>query len=274
MTQARPPQKMEVLSEFLLSGDTELQLCRIVDGVRACVDNAERLYRDSTTLKRSGSRGSAAFLLTTAREEISKTYMLLDMCRLDPVKHRSAITRLCAAFYSHVGKYAYLHVHEAHQTLHDMSQVLSIWETSVKKWWPEPIDSGEPSMPHDTYFEREMPLYVDCNSWDPDWIRPDSGSAVFDMLSDNLRCSDLEHHISGWRVVENLGLMTVEAFKVVRETMSKMYFGERSTRVELLRILAKLETSLRCRARNSEPWQDLNLPLATWPLYHPVSKVL
>lgn len=66
------------------------------------------LLSDIKLLVTNDRLASAAFLLATAREELSKIFILIDMCRLDFTTHESTAKRLCAAFYNHISKHAYL----------------------------------------------------------------------------------------------------------------------------------------------------------------------
>lgn len=143
----------------------------IAAGIAASRCNAERLLSDVRYLVEAGRLSSARFLLTTAREEIAKSYILADTCRLDLEKHSSVLRGLCRAFYDHISKHAYLEV-LAFPNIKSMSDAKVIWEIEVKRWWRAEYETGEPDMPHDTYFDREFPLYIDYDDYGRCWVTP------------------------------------------------------------------------------------------------------
>ena len=109
-------------------GDESFEL--IAAGLTASRHNAERLLSDVRYLVEAGRLCSARFLLTTAREEIAKSYIFADTCRVDLEKHSSVLRGLCRAFYDHISKHAYLEVLDF-PNIHSMSDAKAIWEITT-----------------------------------------------------------------------------------------------------------------------------------------------
>src|SRR5678815_163634 len=74
----------------------------VADGIRAVIGNVERILSDVDYLRADGRIAPASFLLATADEEFAKVFILIDACRLDPVKDACTLRCLCKAFYSHI----------------------------------------------------------------------------------------------------------------------------------------------------------------------------
>ena len=104
----KPPLPRLILYKNLFTElDHSGTLNRISDGITAIINNVNRLLEDVEILAKSNKYASAGFLLTTADEETAKVYILLDMCRLDFIRHENYLKNLCRGFYDHVVKYAY-----------------------------------------------------------------------------------------------------------------------------------------------------------------------
>jgi AbiV family abortive infection protein len=101
----RPPERgQQLFKNLFMDRDCNAILEVISAGLTAILSNAKRLTQDVTLLANSKRFASAAFLMATADEEIAKSYILIDMCRLDFLRHHSVLKALCQAFYSHVAK--------------------------------------------------------------------------------------------------------------------------------------------------------------------------
>lgn len=179
----RPPKLDEALFENLFCVRKPEETIEVISrGLSSFLTNATRLLGDVEVLVRAERYATAAFLLATAHEEMAKTYIMLDACRLDFSRHTNVLKALCRAFYDHVIKHAYARV-ACFSGFADMGHVRVFWDAEVTRWWPSTHpESGEPDMPHDTYFAREMPLYVDFIEYDGAWSVPDStmGRMKFD----------------------------------------------------------------------------------------------
>jgi len=170
----KSPKPWQVLYKNLFEvrqRDESIEL--ISDGLNAILKNVNRLISDVGILTNSNHFSSAHFLLTAAKEEMAKSYIFLDMCRLNFSKHENVLKRLCKAFYDHVFKYAYFQLNNF-WPVRNMQHAKDIWESEITKWWPsnDPT-SGLPDMPHSTYFNRELPLYVEYIEYDQKWSIPD-----------------------------------------------------------------------------------------------------
>ena len=97
----------KLFENIFLNRDTEEIVQLLSDGIAAVINNAENLYQDAELMLKNSRWTSWRFLLTTANEEMAKSYILLDACRLDFSRHQSILKRLCYAFYDHISKYAY-----------------------------------------------------------------------------------------------------------------------------------------------------------------------
>ena len=172
MSVDRGPKPSSLLYQNLFdrrSGEQSTEI--IADGVSSVLANAKRLLVDAELMQEAGRLSTARFLITTAREEIAKTYILVDMCRLDFARHESVLRKLCQAFYDHIAKHAYIEV-LTFVNIKSMNDAKGVWQRAVKRWWQGSYESGEPDMPHETYFDREMPLYVDFGDYDQKWLLP------------------------------------------------------------------------------------------------------
>ena len=117
----------------------------------------------------------AHFLTATADEEMAKVYIILDTFRLDFNSKKEHLKKLCKAFYGHIEKYAYNEVHR--RDVKDMLHAKEIFYDALVRWRPSgDIEPGEPDMPHNTYFNRELNLYVDYIDYDQEWWIPSSDS--------------------------------------------------------------------------------------------------
>lgn len=140
-------------------------------GVQHLIHNARRLYEDAKTLAEANRPVSAEFLLTTAKEEIGKVFILLDMIKLDFMKHESTLRRLCRAFYNHGIKLAYTTLNTAY-ALGDLKEAKQAFIDTAASWMPEEEESGVPDMPNLWVMEREWRLYVDYVEQDSQWFVP------------------------------------------------------------------------------------------------------
>ena len=177
--QIKPPMPAKLLYEnVFVRRDREGSLELLSEGLVAFAENAARLIDDAVLLVKAERYGTAAFLVATADEEMAKSYILLDACRLDFSRYESVLRSLCRAFYSHVAKHAYSKV--TRFKWHNMAHVKEVWDVETTRWWSSPgYESGEPDMPHETYFEREMPLYVDFVDQDQKWFTPRAGTRKY-----------------------------------------------------------------------------------------------
>ncbi len=237
-------------------------------GLSASRRNAERLLSDACLLVEAGRLSSARFLLTTAREEIAKSYILVDSCRLDLEKYDSVLRRLCWAFYDHISKHAYLEVLRF-PNIKSMSDAKAIWEIEVKRWWPSGHEEYEPDMPHDTYFDRQFPLYIDYGDYDRCWLVPiDSDqNAYFIEMFGETPLSKTEKLIAPWRKADSLGISSPKVLAILNAVFKKHYIREDVTWEQLARLYEQAAERVMDEVGISREL-FMDSPFVQWPLYH------
>jgi len=276
-----PPEPGKLLFENLFTGrDGDSIFALLSDGLTAVLNNTMRLMEDVELLIDSERYASAFFLLTTAREEMAKSYILLDACRLDFSRHKSVLRKLCQAFYNHIPKHAYIQIVQflsfRLETLisatEDMGRVKILWDAEVTRWWPASYESGEPGMPHDTYFAREMPLYVDFIDYDQQWFTPDhdTGKSFLGLeegIDDMGRLSESQKALSRLRITSESGLYQPESLSVLNKVFRKHYITERTRKSEIIGLYRKVATRAETDLgiTNEKFWPS---SLCEWPLYH------
>jgi len=268
MHKDRGPAPSEVLFRCLLEEDTTDVFERVSEGLSACGNNAERLLSDAQCLMQEGRLASARFLNTTAREEISKSYILVDACRLDTKRHHSVLKSLCQAFYDHIAKHAYLEVQKS-PNFRSMADLKAIWEIEVTRWWPAGYESGEPDMPHDTYFDRQFPLYTDYNDYDHCWIVPEDSEhrAYFtEFLGEDPLSKTINLHKS-WQDAEKVGLCSAQTLSIINSVFSKVYVNENTSNEKLIKLYETAAKQIKT-ATGIATELFMASPLAEMPLYH------
>lgn len=272
----RSPDSAKQLYENLFARrecDETLQL--LSEGLVAIVKNADRLIQDVIVLLDAERYASASFLLATADEEMAKSYILLDACRLDFSCHQSVLRCLCRAFYSHIAKHAYNEV-ARFSGFHNMAHVKELWDIGVTRWWPAgSYDSGEPDMPHETYFAREMPLYVDFIDYDQQWFTPqaDTRRYAFEQTlapgDDDL--SQSKAALGRLQETSSAGLHSPETLLILNETFRSQYIKEETPTEQIDRLYAQV--AQRIENKLGIPTERFYASaLHEWPLYHFVSQ--
>lgn len=266
---SKAPERAKRLFDSLFSDCRSEDSFRLIsEGLSGSVSNAERLLSDVQLLVERGRYSSARFLLTTAREEIAKSYILADMCRLDLNKQHSVLRKLCRAFYDHISKYAYLRLHKF-PNLESMSAARNTWENETKRWWPGDPENGEPDMPHNTVFDREFPLYMDYDNYADEWFVPaDSEQAVhFKEMFHETPVSEAEKLIQPWRVANAIGLCNSNVLKILNSVFRKHYIGDNATCTQLEHLYGQIAVRIMADIDISRD-KFVDSPLVVWPLYH------
>lgn len=255
---------------------------RVADGISCCVDNAGRLLSDVHVLLAQGRFSSAHFLLTTAKEELGKAFILIDMCRLDFHEHQSVLRRLARAFYVHEAKQAYFSTLQFNGFL-SMDDVRRFWEKETVRWWPnEDPESGEPDMPHQSYFDRELPLYVDFIDYDGDWWVPSNRHDRLhfrDFLDPDVSPESSTSVTRVRSVLDELqqaradGLLSEVTLTELNDGFAGFYFKETSSKEELDTAYARLARRVSDRLRIDTD-RFMKSILVSWPLYHFASQRL
>jgi len=265
-----PPQPGQVLYKNLFEvrqRDESIEL--ISDGLNAILKNVNRLILDVEILTNSNHFSSAHFLLTTAKEEMAKSYIFLDMCRLNFSKHESALRCLCKAFYDHVLKYAYFQLNNF-WPIHDMKHAKDIWKSETKKWWTnDDPTSGVPDMPHSTYFNRELPLYVEYIEYDQKWSIPDDEEESIhfeeiigaDIITKTVECFDK------LKFTNSIGLFSPPCLTILNDEFQNYYIKENTDNSSIQSIYEKVFSRL-ITEHNIKPDLFIKSIFRGWPLYY------
>lgn len=266
----KPPQAGNSLYKNAFEDREESKIIQLIsDGLISVMKNSFRLLNDVKSLLESNSYASSLFLMTTADEEMAKSYVLLDLCRLDFRKHESVMRCLCRAFYDHTLKHAYNFIHRL-DNIRDLAEARKIWETEITKWWPNnDPESGEPDMPHDTVFFREMPLYVDYIEYDQRWSLPidEFYSLYFEKSSNFDSLSISKEYLKKIEFSYKTGLFNPSSLSIFHDIFKNYYIREDMKTDDLIKIYDEIDKSL---------LQELKIPEGTifksiyfsWPLYH------
>lgn len=246
-------------------------LSRISDGITATITNANRLLEDVEILVKSNKYASAGFLLATADEEMAKVYILLDMCRLDFIRHENYLKNLCRGFYDHVVKYAYKTILEPKIFYHDMKHVKEFWIAEITRYWPSGYESGEPDFPHDTVFYRELPLYVDFNDYDQVWHIPDNTFNSYrfkkDIGEDDI--SKTKKFLKRIMATADKGFFEKEILSILNEEFKNHIISAKTENNEIIRICKKIQS----RLPNDIQADFEKSSLYEWPLYYFVETI-
>lgn len=262
----KPPKPGIKLYENLFNGlSCGVILNRISEGIYAAIENSNRLIEDVELLLKSKRFASAGFLLATADEEMAKVYILLDMCRLDFHRHENILKQLCRAFYDHVVKYAYNKVIRFPLQFRDMKHVKDAWITEITRWWPSGYESGEPDFPHNTYFNREIPLYVDFIEFDRAWHIPDHNTLwyKFDANIGENSLSKSKNFLKRLNDNKQNGFFSQEALSILNIAFKEQYISEKTENDTILKLNEEVKNQLDQHLQKT----FYKSSLAEWPLY-------
>ena len=152
-----------------------------------------------------------------------------------------------------------------------MAEASVLWSNEVRRWHSESLDpeSGEPAMPHDTFFDREMPLYVDWDYYSKKWLLPNNKMNAWKFESDLLpSCLErLRAELAEVKLAEQANLLSPEALMAVNLIWSGSFVNDKTT----MNVVEKLERRLvdLLMADKVAAEEDLHRsPLFNWPLYH------
>lgn len=263
------PKRPGELFQCLFAGNADLAFKLLSEGIIAMLDNAEELIDDATLLANAKRYDRADFLAATAQEEMGKAYILLDMCRVDLARHQHVLRHLCGSFYSHVLKHVYFDLSaNDYAGIWELSQVQHYFRIQATEWWPGDLESGEPDMPHDTFFLRDANLYVDINTYDGEWSGPSKASRALKFGDDVFRSpiGKVQENICRFRATQDAGLLQPEALHLFNNAMKRLQVSENTT-VDQLRATYS--------AAGADIQSKLGIPLEifkdsvlhSWPLY-------
>lgn len=265
------PRPADALFDNLFEYCTTTESFKIIaEGISASYKNAGRLLSDAEYLLDGGRLSSARFILTTAREEIAKSYILLDTCMLDWKKRAPVLRRLCRAFYDHITKHAYLEMLDF-PNINSMVEAKDIWDIEVKRWWPADYGDGEPDMPHDTVFNRDLPLYVDYGDYDRCWQVPtDSDQDIYFMFKGMLGETPISRTlelINRWEQAESADICSPQLLTILNAVFKRRRLREDTTRTQLYSLYEEVAQRVSLETDVS-PELFMASPLVRWPLYH------
>ena len=258
---------MQLFENLFIKRQSGATIEVISKGLVVVLENAARLLEDAIILDKSNRFASPQFLITTAEEEMAKSLILLDVCRLDFSRHTGVLRCLCRSFYNHIAKYAYGHVIR-YPSLHDMMEVKKMWEVETTKLWPSADDeSGEPDIPHRTYFTRAMPLYVEFGDYDQRWYEPEKDAAFAYKYDGKYRFRDAQEALGRLQRTFKTGLCTPESLSILNDNFRKFYITENTPKGQLERLYKRtaqqIETKLHIK---KETFFDS--ALHEWPMYN------
>lgn len=236
-----PPNRSKVLYENLFGGhDRDSALEIIASGIVTVVTHVESLLADAQLLAESKRYERAEFLAATAREEMGKLYILVDMCRLNLAKHESILRALCKAFYQHEVKHAYFELSaKSYPGITNLAEVKQAFEHETRRWWPSDYESGEPDMPHDTYFYREANLYVDFEDYGKVWSIPEMPAKALSFDGNLFGANPVEAAQEALQKIEDtqaLALLDANRLAILNSYFSRQLINE-NTGTDDLRAL-------------------------------------
>ncbi len=269
---SRKPAPKELLAKNLGDGESSnVSFQRTAEGIRACHYNSRRLLNETQQLIDAGLFASARFLFTSAKEELAKAYILVDICRLDVKMHKDAFGKLCGAFYSHISKHAYLAILN-YTYLDEFDDVKRAWEAEVNEWWPSEPESEVPDLPHDTCFGREMPLYCDFVDQDQRWSVPENTDTFFFGPVHNSPPLDnptakLKELLLVWDETLILNARLPEVLKELHAVFRGHYINEKKSWTNLEKLYGRVSIELEQLGIMDQAHFEVS-PLVKWPLYH------
>ena len=150
-----------------------------------------------------------------------------------------------------------------------MSDAKAVWEIEVKRWWPAGREDGEPDMPHDTYFDREFPLYIDYGDYDRRWLIPTDSDqkAHFMETFGETPVSKTQKLIEPWRKADSVGICSPKVLAILNAIFKKHYIREEATREQLVSLYEQAAERVAPEAGIS-PELFMTSPFVQWPLYH------
>ncbi len=276
MAESFPPrQPGQRLYDSLFAGRDRSDVVRLISrGIEVLISNTNELLQDADLLCANERYSRASFLVTTAEEEISKIYILLDVCRLKFSVHEGALRNLCSAFYDHIKKHGYYYIvrmtHEGFR-FWNVEHVREVLHLELVKWWPADEDWGVPIMPNSTYFKRESNLYVDFDHSAMDWSAPSPVHAKFWVVGtaphDKSRLNEAKTESDLLKKTLGEGLFKPEALEILNEVFGAEYITEKTPTADLNKLYEKVEDKIRVNLSIAKE-QVESSALEMWPMYH------
>lgn len=263
------PKRPTELFQCLFAGNADVAFKLLSEGIIAMLDNAEGLIEDATLLADAQRYDRADFLAATATEEMGKAYILLDMCRVDLARHQHILRHLCSSFYSHVLKHVYFDLSaNDYAGIWELPQVQHYFRIQAKEWWPGDLESGEPDMPHDTFFLRDANLYVDINTYDGEWSGPSKASRALKFEDAVFRSpiGKVRENLCHFRAAQDAGLLQPEALRLFNNVMKRLLVSENTSVDQLLATYSAAGADIQSKLGISQEIFRGSV-LHNWPLY-------
>jgi hypothetical protein len=152
-----------------------------------------------------------------------------------------------------------------------MEQAAERWQIAIRRWWPESgnPEDAEPPLPHDTFFDRELPLYVDWDYWAKTWVVPNQSTNV--LKFDNTHWpSELDRFRAELQVIKGTatkGLLSSEALTLVNSVYSGTYINQSTPNATIQRLDDEL-TALIAAKLDVSATDIQSSPLSALALYH------
>jgi hypothetical protein len=291
----KPPDRGRELFENLFGHrDQQRALTQVSQGLEVIVGHSRALLEEVDVLVNARRFARARLLTAIASEELGKAHLLLDATRLDISTQEGALNRLCHAFYEHETKYAYMRcwrvsgpiarglsgsgrrpptIRRPPARRPSMASVGRDFDCDRVRWWPaggtpdEP--ATEPDMPHDTYFDREMNLYVDYVTYNASWsvAGPSDHPSDFDDIN-GLRDvrAEAREQLGAFEVIQNGGALSPDSLKAFNSVWRGQYVVRQARDEDIVGLWYKaVEQVSRTSSCSSE--QLLDSPLCLHPCY-------
>lgn len=245
-------------------GDRERTLSLIEGALDAIQTNVTRLLDVCELMLQQDRYATASFFLVTADEEIAKSYILVDACRLDMQKHHNVLKGLCRAFYDHFMKHAYFRL-QTDEFIDSMAQAWEFWRIEVKRWWPgsQNPEDGEPDLPSDVFMRRESTLYVDYDWIGGRFVPPLENSRKYAFEERWSELSKTRQAFERMRLTADFGLYDAAVLGALNDVFAPTYIRE-TTETQVIEGLYRTFT-----ARLGRSLDELRASaLCAWPLYH------
>lgn len=165
------PRPAALLYKSLVSGKKRAEVLELL--ARGCdqiLKNARRLAGDVECLLREKRFASASVLAVTVEEELAKVLLLIDLAKLDFIKHVSIANELCQAFCSHAAKAARYSVYRDRGSIASLSDLKTQVTNAKIEWFPG--DEECPDIASNATLRRDFALYADMSWVNGEWYMP------------------------------------------------------------------------------------------------------
>lgn len=243
-------------------------------GVLTVLEHVPELLTDVDILVSVERFARARFLLATADEELGKAHLLIDAARLDFAKHEGTVKALCRGFYDHVVKFAYWRAwRQPHTALSPEygERFATLFSCDLARWWPggDPED-GEPDLPHDTAFHRDMNLYVYYSHYARGgWVAPVPTQRGWDFgrqsVLGDLRVVTREH-LATFQVLAAGNAFSRDAMLALYDVWRRLYVKAETAESDVDRLRDKTAAAV-AAVTSCTPETVRASPLCMWPCY-------